>query len=97
MTVWLQKQVCEIGRVQKSLLWALSGQWEKLKADYTITREAQGKRWEVTLVPKDKPNVRKPFQKLVARGEQYVEEAEVLLRGGITDHVAFSETTLAAP
>ncbi len=93
-----RQQMPFLSEVQKNLLWALAGHWEKLKDDFTITSvESPAQRWTVTFVPKEKVGTRKPFQKIVAQGSRFVESAEILLQNGVTDHVSFSETTITTP
>ncbi len=87
-----------LSEVQKNLLWALAGNWEKLKSDFTITSASMpNHRWTVTFVPKDKAGTKKPFQKIVAQGARFVENVEILLHNGVTDHVSFSETIITTP
>ncbi|MFA6279234.1 MAG: hypothetical protein WC612_00375 [Bdellovibrionales bacterium] len=90
-----RQQMPFLSEVQKNLLWALAGNWERLKGDFTITSvEEPAHRWTVTFVPKEKVGTRKPFQKIVAHGARFVEDADILLQNGVTDHVSFSETVL---
>lgn len=80
-----------LAHVQQSLMWALSGQWDKLKKDYIVQIKGDDSRWEVTIKPKEGSPVPKPFQSMTAQGGKYVEKANILLRNGVSDHVTFSD------
>jgi len=84
-------QVPFLADLEKNLLWALDGEWDKLKPDFTITTKGTDQAWEVTITPKPKANAPKPFQKIVAHGGQYVEAADFVTQSGATDHVTFSD------
>lgn len=84
-----------LAEVQRNLLWALSGKWEKLKKDFTIAQHGNAQAWEVTITPKENSTTRKPFQKLVASGSQsFVEKAVVVLPSGVVDHLIFSDPAI---
>lgn len=80
--------------IQEQLILALSGQWDALKDEYSITSTGTASQWTATIVPKDKPGQRKPFSKIVAKGSKYVDRADIVLPSGITDRVAFSGVAL---
>lgn len=84
-----------LAEMQKNLLWALSGKWDKLRKDFTITQSGTNDAWEVTITPKEQEGVRKPFQKLIAKGKTYVEKAEIVLPSGTVDHLTFSNSVIA--
>lgn len=84
--------------MQKKLLLALSGDWDKLEDEFTVDREGGAEAWKVTLTPKLMPNTpRKPFRQIVAHGGKFVEKAEVTLPSGTVDRVTFSQTRLIPP
>ncbi|HAX92307.1 MAG TPA: hypothetical protein DCY07_08955 [Rhodospirillaceae bacterium] len=90
------KQMPFLSEIQRSLLWALSGQWDKLKEDYDVKHFGAAEKWEVTITPKEirQTAMPRPFRTLTARGGKFVENATVLLNNGVTDQVNFSQTML---
>jgi len=85
------QQVPYLRNLETDLLWALSGNWDKLRGNFQISTKGSDQAWVVTIQPLEKQGTAKPFQKIVARGGQYVESADVMLRGGAVDHLTFSE------
>ena len=80
-----------LAELQRDLLWALSGKWSKLEKDFTITQSGTSGAWTVTVTPKETGTAtRKPFRQLIAKGSRYVEQAEIVLPSGVTDHLTFS-------
>ena len=89
------QQMPFLAEMQQKLLWAVSGDWEKLKPDFILTHTGGPQAWEVTITPKENPQKRKPFSKLVARGSRYVERADIVLPSGTVDHVTFSDSAVS--
>ena len=84
-----------LAELQRDLLWALSGKWSKLEKDFTVTQSGSAGAWTVTVTPKETgTTTRKPFRQLVAKGSRYVEQADLILPSGVTDHLTFSGQTV---
>ena len=81
-----------IAVIERDLLWALAGDWDKLRKDFTISTSGTDEAWVATITPIVKPNEKaKPFQKIVAKGGRYVDSAEIILPSGAVDTVSFSD------
>ena len=81
-----------LAELEKNLLWALSGDWDKLRENFEVTTSGTDQSWIVTITPIPKPAEKaKPFQKIVARGGKHVDSAQVVLPSGSVDTVSFSD------
>lgn len=89
------QQVPFLATMQQKLLWAISGNWEKLEPDFIIERRGNQTAWEVTITPKNPDETRKAFRKIVARGGRFVEQANVELPNGTVDLVTFSDSKIS--
>lgn len=78
---------------------SLTGDWQALTADFTMTQKTDTLGWQVTLIPRTPDNPAMPFSLITIRGRSFVDHVVMTKPDGDTDVIDFSHETLttAAP
>jgi hypothetical protein len=74
---------------------ALTGDWDALAADYTITTTQNGDHWQMVLTPRGTGKPTLSYQAITVSGRHFVENIILAKADGTADTFAFSGETLA--
>ena len=86
-----------LARLYDLLGAALSGDWQALGTQFTVTRQGDAAHWGLTLVPHAGADpLAMPFRSITLRGGTFLDEALIARLDGDSDRLAFSGQTLGA-
>ncbi|MGE5540453.1 MAG: outer membrane lipoprotein carrier protein LolA [Gemmatimonas sp.] len=84
-----------LSRLYDMLGGALSGDWRRMEADFTVTRTGNDKSWRVSMVPRTSDNVAMPFRSIEVTGGRFVDVIVMTRPDGDTDTLRLLDQSLA--
>lgn len=85
-----------LGRLYDMVSAALSGNWQKLEADFSIRVDDKNGRWNMTLTPRPGTKPQKTYSAITVSGSRYVENIVMAKLSGGVDSFSFENTSLSA-
>lgn len=84
-----------LNQLYDMLSGALTGDWAKLEAGFTVTRSGDDQHWQVALKPRKADDPGMPFQALDVTGSAFIDEILLTKPDGDFDKLAFHDQAIS--
>jgi hypothetical protein len=85
-----------LGRLYDMLSSAMAGDWRRLEAEFTVTRQEAGPTQQITLVPRGTVDATSPVKRITAQAAKFVEQVAIERPSGDADRITFASQIVTA-